>query len=94
MIAVLVVSFIIRNVSKAIVEFLGKDYTKLPETVAEVENLTQKSLSTTDSHKVSERQIVHTYQCFSLFKTILTTLTERALHPSMFKPFAITVIAF
>ena len=38
------ISLIIRNVSKAIVEFLGKDYTKLPETVAEVENLTQKSL--------------------------------------------------
>ena len=35
------VSLIIRKVSKAIVEFLGKDYMKLPETVAEVENLTQ-----------------------------------------------------
>ena len=38
------VSLIIRKVSKAIVEFLGKDYMKLPETLAEVENLTQKFL--------------------------------------------------
>ena len=37
-------SLIIRKVSKAIVEFLGKDYMKLPETVAEVDNLTQKFL--------------------------------------------------
>ena len=34
----------IRKVSKTIVEFMGKDYMKLPETVAEVENLTQKFL--------------------------------------------------
>ena len=34
------VSLIIRKVSKAIVEFLGKDYMKLPDTVAKVENLT------------------------------------------------------
>ena len=33
-----------RKVSKTIVEFLGKDYMKLPETVAEVKNLTQKFL--------------------------------------------------
>ena len=38
------VSLIIRKVSKTIVEFLGKDYMKLPEAVAEVENLTQKFL--------------------------------------------------
>ena len=38
------VSLIIRKVSKAIVEFLEKDYMKLPETVAKVENLTQKFL--------------------------------------------------
>ena len=38
------VSLIIRKVSKAIIEFLGKDYMKLPETVAGVENLTQKFL--------------------------------------------------
>ena len=37
-------SLIIRKVSKAIAEFLGKDYMKLPETVAEVENLTQRFL--------------------------------------------------
>ena len=35
------VSLIIRKVSKAIVEFLGKDYMKLPETVADLENLTK-----------------------------------------------------
>ena len=34
----------IRKVSKAIGEFLGEDYMKLPETAAEVENLTQKFL--------------------------------------------------
>ena len=34
------VSLIIRKVLKVIVEFLGKDYMKLPETVAELENLT------------------------------------------------------
>ena len=38
------VSLMIRKVSKTIVEFMGKDYMKLPETVAEVENLTQKFL--------------------------------------------------
>ena len=38
------VSLIIRKVSKAIIEFLGRDYMKLPETVAGVENLTQKFL--------------------------------------------------
>ena len=38
------VSLIIRKVSKTIAEFLGKDYMKLPETVAEVKNLTQKYL--------------------------------------------------
>ena len=38
------VSLIIRKVSKAIVEFLGKDYMKLPETVAELENLIQNFL--------------------------------------------------
>ena len=38
------VSLLIRKISNAIVEFLGKDYMKLPETVAEVENLTQKFL--------------------------------------------------
>ena len=38
------VSLIVRKVSKVIVEFLGKDYMKLPETVAEVEYLTQKFL--------------------------------------------------
>ena len=76
-------SLIIRRVSKAIVEFLRKDYTKLPETVAEVENLTQKSLEHHDSQKVSERQMVHTYQSFSLFKAILTTLTERGLHKNI-----------
>ena len=37
-------SLIIRKVSKAIGEFLGKDYMKLPETAAETENLTQKCL--------------------------------------------------
>ena len=37
------VSLIIKKVSKAI-EFLGKDYMKLPQTVAEVENLRQKFL--------------------------------------------------
>ena len=37
-------SLIMRKVSKVIVEFLGKDYMKLPETVADVENLTQKFL--------------------------------------------------
>ena len=37
-------SLIIRKVSKAIVEYLGKDYMKLPETVAEVKNLTQTFL--------------------------------------------------
>ena len=35
---------IIRKVSKAIAELLGKDYTKLTETAAEVENLKQKVL--------------------------------------------------
>ena len=35
------VSLIIGKVSKAIVEFLEKDYMKLLETIAEVENLTQ-----------------------------------------------------
>ena len=79
-------SLIIRRVSKAIVEFLRKDYTKLPETVAEVENLTQKSLEHHDSQKVSERQMVHTYQSFSLFKAILTTLTERGLHRIFLQP--------
>ena len=38
------VSLIIRKVSKSIVEFLGKDYLKLPETAGKVENLTQKFL--------------------------------------------------
>ena len=38
------VLLIIRKVSKTIVEFLVKDYMKLPETVAEVKNLTQKFL--------------------------------------------------
>ena len=38
------VSLVIQKVSEAIVEFLGKDYMKLPETVAKVENLTQKFL--------------------------------------------------
>ena len=36
----------IRKVSKAIGEFLGEDYMKLPETAAEVENLTQKFFRT------------------------------------------------
>ena len=35
------VSLIIRKVSKLIAEFLGKDYMKLPETVADMESLTQ-----------------------------------------------------
>ena len=35
------VSLIIWKVSKTIAEFLGKDYMKLPETAAEVENLTK-----------------------------------------------------
>ena len=35
---------IIRKVSKAIAELLGKDYTKLTETATEVENLKQKFL--------------------------------------------------
>ena len=35
------VSLIIRKVSKAIVEFLRKDYMKLPESLAKVEKLTQ-----------------------------------------------------
>ena len=38
------VSLIIQKVPEAIVEFLGKNYMKLPETVAEVENLTQEFL--------------------------------------------------
>ena len=38
------VSLIIRKVSKAILEFPGKNYMKLPVAVAEVENLTQKFL--------------------------------------------------
>ena len=38
------VSVIIRKVSKAIVEFLGKYYMKLPETVVGVEGPTQKFL--------------------------------------------------
>ena len=37
-------SLIIRKVSKAIVEFLRQDYMKLPQTVAEMENLTQTLL--------------------------------------------------
>ena len=37
-------SLIIWKVSKAIAEFLGKYYTKLPETVAEVEILSQRFL--------------------------------------------------
>ena len=37
-------SLIIRKVSKAVVELLGKDYMELPETVAGVEYLTQKFL--------------------------------------------------
>ena len=86
------VSLTIQKVSKAIVEFLGKDYMKLPETVAEVENLTQKFLEHHGFRQYIGAIDVHTYQYANLIKTMLTTLIERGLHPSIFKPFAITVI--
>ena len=38
------VSLIIRKISKSIAEFLGKDYMKLPENAAKVDNLTRKFL--------------------------------------------------
>ena len=69
---------------------------KLPETVAEVENLTQRFLEhhgfpqcigAIDGTHIPIRQPNQNYADY-------ITVTERGLHPSMLKPFAITVVAF
>ena len=89
-------SLIIRKVSKAIVEFLRQVYMKLPQTVAEMENLTQTLL---EHHRFPQciRALNRTHipnQYINLIKTMLATLAERGLHPSILKSLAITVIAF